>query len=453
LLASFAGCGGGGGGGGGVAPKAPAPARTAAKSEQARSNAHGMGLIRADAATLAGLTKVHSTVSAAQLPASADISAKMPPVGDQGAEGSCASWATAYELRGYEARQDVWSLISPKSADPAYNFSAAFLYNQVNGGVDNGSSFTANFTIVQTKGAATLADMPYTAGNYLATPSPAAFKDALNYKIKSWGYIAPSDITTIKSQLAAGNPVAIGFSVYREFMYLTSGQIQTTATGSILGGHGVTLVGYDDKTAAFKLINSWGPIWGTAGYGYIGYGIFQQIVFEAYTAIDDYTPTPTPTPTVAPTTPPTVAPTTKPTVAPTTKPTVAPTTKPTVAPTTKPTPRIPLTFTSLNPSYVSTNVAGYQPTLTASGSGFKNVIQIWFTRTGSTKSGPSLWSKGDANWNSRVIVNSDNSITLKPVVTASGDAAGQSTWTIKLVDNVNAAQSKTLTVKYTPRTR
>ena len=39
------------------------------------------------------------------LPAAVDLSRYMPPVGDQGQQGSCVGWATAYAARAYYAEQ------------------------------------------------------------------------------------------------------------------------------------------------------------------------------------------------------------------------------------------------------------------------------------------------------------------------------------------------------------
>jgi hypothetical protein len=60
-----------------------------------------------------------------------------------------------------------------------------------------------------------------------------------------------------------------------------------------------------------------------------------------------------------------------------------------------------------------------------------------------------VWLKGDVNWNAKVVVNSDSSMTLKPVVTATGDNAGQSTWTVTLATST-ATASQTFTLTYTP---
>ena len=39
------------------------------------------------------------------LPQAVDLSRYMPPVGDQGKQGSCVGWATAYAARAYYAEQ------------------------------------------------------------------------------------------------------------------------------------------------------------------------------------------------------------------------------------------------------------------------------------------------------------------------------------------------------------
>jgi C1A family cysteine protease len=270
----------------------------------------------------------------------------MPPVGNQGSEGSCAAWSTAYAMRGYEARRDVWASILPQTLNPAYNFSPAFVYNQLNGGVDNGISFPAALTLIEKQGVGTLADMPYIAGLFTTQPTAAARADAANYKISTFGYIAPTDLTSIKSEVASGVPVMLGIKVYNNFFALGSNNaVYASVSGGYAGGHALTIVGYDNAKSAFKVLNSWGTGWGTAGYGWIAYAVMPQIALEAYSAIDSdgapkvvVTPTPTPAPTATPTLKPTPTPTVKPTPTPTVKPapTPTPTVKPSLSPTSKP---------------------------------------------------------------------------------------------------------------------
>jgi cell division septation protein DedD len=311
---------------------------------------YALGLKFADPASIARLPVIRHTLSTVPLPAIVDLSAKMPAVGDQGQEGSCVAWASAYAMRGYEARLDVWSSVAPKSTVASNNFSPSFVYNQINGGRDGGSAIPTALTLLQQEGAATLADMPYVAGQYTTRPSAAALADAKNYKLATFGSITVSDLNSMKVQLAAGIPVILAINVYANFFGLGANQVYTGISGPLEGGHAITIAGYDDTKQAFEIINSWGPYWGTAGYGWISYGAMSKIAVEAYSAIDDHgapsivTPTPAPTPAPTATPKPTPAPTAtpKPTPAPTAtpKPTPAPTAtpKPTPTPTPKATP-------------------------------------------------------------------------------------------------------------------
>lgn len=324
-----------------AAPVQPAAASTGPVATPA---SFALGLVETDVATIGAMTHLRRTQSTTALPAAVDLSLKMPPVGNQGQEGSCVSWAAAYAMRGYEARQDVWASGIAASSDPAFNFSPAFVYNQVNGGRDGGSTIPAALTLLQQKGAATLADMPYVAGQYTLKPSAAALANAAHYKLSTFGYIAPTDLNSMKAQLAAGLPIVLAIKVYPNFFALGYGQIYSSISGAYAGGHAVTAVGYDDSKQAMQIINSWGSGWGTAGYGWISYAALSQIALEAYSAVDDHgmppnpsaSPKPSPSATPKPNPSPTAA--AKPSPSPTAKPkpTPTPTLRPTPAPTATP---------------------------------------------------------------------------------------------------------------------
>src|SRR5664279_5089218 len=129
------------GGGGGSSALVPVNGRalTAAGGLGPTSTARfSLGLVNASPAEIGSLPQIRHLLSLSTLPSAADLSAKMPAVGYQGQEGSCVAWATAYAMRGYEARLDVWSGIAPQTTDPALNFSPSFVYNQLDGGKDKG---------------------------------------------------------------------------------------------------------------------------------------------------------------------------------------------------------------------------------------------------------------------------------------------------------------------------
>ena len=45
---------------------------------------------------------------------------------------------------------------------------------------------------------------------------------------------------------------------------------------TLLGGHAITLVGYNTKTQYFMFQNSWGTSWGQGGYGFLPYAYIQD---------------------------------------------------------------------------------------------------------------------------------------------------------------------------------
>jgi hypothetical protein len=113
-----------------------------------------------------------------------------------------------------------------------------------------------------------------------------------------------------------------------------------------------------------------------------------------------------------------------------------------------------LDFTISPPTDFSTSAIGYQPTLNAVGSGFNNVNKITFVQTGAMSSGPYTWTKADSTWNTalnegKLLINTDKTMTLKPIVTANGDRSGRSTWTVTVNDGTTT-KSQTFTVTYTP---
>jgi C1A family cysteine protease len=61
--------------------------------------------------------------------------------------------------------------------------------------------------------------------------------------------------------------------VHESFEHYQSGVYHNLGDqDSILGGHGIGIVDYDDTLGAWLLRNSWGTGWGEQGYCWIAYG-------------------------------------------------------------------------------------------------------------------------------------------------------------------------------------
>jgi len=242
------------------------------------------GLIYADLSKAAPANQVKSIqVKSGRLSfrdmAQVDLSDEMPPVGDQGGQGSCVSWALGYYHRTQlEYRERHWDLTNPH-----HQFSPAFIYNQVNGGADRGSYFEHSARLVCEEGCASMADIPYNQDDYLSWPSESAYSHAIPFRTKTWNWMNVRDtveLGNVKQLLANGSTVVLGINCYQNFMNIE--QFHNTYCvadryGPNTFGHGVTIVGYDDSlathdgTGALKLVNSFGTGWGANGFWWMSY--------------------------------------------------------------------------------------------------------------------------------------------------------------------------------------
>jgi len=77
-----------------------------------------------------------------------------------------------------------------------------------------------------------------------------------------------------KTWLDSVGPLVAFVDVYRDFGGVGSGVYRrsTAPDNTLLGGHLLLIVGYDDGLGAWLCKNSWGPGWGNGGFGWIAYG-------------------------------------------------------------------------------------------------------------------------------------------------------------------------------------
>jgi len=248
---------------------------------------HLTGLIFATKNELAGIPLASSPYGTGELPTSKDLSADLPPVGNQGRQSSCVGWAAAYALKSFQEKMETKATTL---------FSPSFVYNQINNGQDGGARFIDALNLLSQQGAAKYDDMPYNENDYTTQPSQAAKENAKPFRIDYWRQVNVMDIKEVKNQVNSGYPVVIGTSVDEGFR---SGKrngfndyVWKTPSGNVVGGHAMLVVGFDDSKNAFKIMNSWGTNWGNDGYCWLDYSYFPRAVKEGYVAKDAVTPGP-----------------------------------------------------------------------------------------------------------------------------------------------------------------
>lgn len=229
-------------------------------------------------------TDLPGQLSPAPLPSEIDLSSQMPPVGYQGDQASCISWAAVYAVKSYyENLHRKWGLDSPFSGGPGHHvFSPAFSQAHL-GNDEKGSTFPEALDVLLREGAVPWSEMPYEPGKRSASPDRRLVPIAREFRIEGYRILSSHAPEGIKRQVAAGHPVMVGILLYENLLDLKSG-VFTGPEGAFLGGHSVVIVGYDDDRGpdgAFKIMNSWGQNWGDQGFGWISYKAMGRIIRTA----------------------------------------------------------------------------------------------------------------------------------------------------------------------------
>jgi hypothetical protein len=221
------------------------------------------------------------------LPESASLLPYAPPVGNQGRQGSCVAWSSAYAARSI--------LEAVRTGKGGTVYSPAFLYNQIGLEDCQGSYIGRAMEYMTRQGSVPFADFPYDEGDCTRQPDAGLVREAAAGRMRGFTRLTPGDrsdrvdLRAIREHLSQGAPVVIGMMVGRSFMQDMQGRELWTPglddRGFLgMGGHAMCVVGYDDRRhgGAFQLMNSWGPEWGRNGFAWVRYGDFSHFVREAY---------------------------------------------------------------------------------------------------------------------------------------------------------------------------
>jgi len=247
------------------------------------------------------------------LPASFDLSnsffGKVPQL-DQQSLGSCGPH-TAAECIDDDELSDRGSFVAP---------SRLFIYyvTRMLAGTVNSDSGVNNRQMMKALaqyGFCPESMLPYSDDptTFRIKPSPECFSAALANRILGY-YAVQVSLDQIKGALVQqARPIVFGFDVFRGIesqQAAATGVVPDPSPGETpIGGHDVSLIGYDDVRGVFKFRNHWmegNRPWGDRGYGYLSYAYATSSHVSDLWVIDAVTPTVPPTP--GPTPPPTPTP-------------------------------------------------------------------------------------------------------------------------------------------------
>ena len=189
------------------------------------------------------------------------------PILNQGNCGSCVAFAAIGVL---ETQMNI------ASAFPQLNMrmSPQNLFACGGGYCDYGWYPGAAAHRLMTDGVPDEACLPYTSGvtgEDVACESSCGDTVKRSRKIANYGSPTRSltSVDEVKLALQHG-PVMTTMTVYSDFMTYAGGVYKHTV-GESLGGHAVSIVGYDDVTQSYIIRNSWSEEWGEKGFAHIAY--------------------------------------------------------------------------------------------------------------------------------------------------------------------------------------
>jgi hypothetical protein len=219
------------------------------------------------------------------LPETLDYRVDLPPIRDQGMQGSCVAQSASC-MKEYHEHKDVNKLTC--------HMSPQFIYNHRDIYPEEGMYCRNVMDILVKYG--TCRETVFTYGgdntNKLPAQMPeAATNEAKNFTIKGYAAVqfTPGDnegnLYNLRYALFKNGPCIIAFPVYNysaEFWNQSGSQ-------KMVGGHCVTIVGW--TTSGFIIRNSWGPFWGQKGYSIYKFADFLVPKhWEIWTGVDAESP-------------------------------------------------------------------------------------------------------------------------------------------------------------------
>ena len=208
-----------------------------------------------------------------------------PEPGEQKGDYSCVGWAAGYAYLSYLKQNSKAIDLKFTKKDP---FSPWYLYKSLKECEDCkcGIEVVQALKFLEENGNVTMGSYPYNPLD-CKTPAESLKKIAKNYRIK--GARRTEDLfnfSEIKNYLGNNVPVIAVIRADKAFKNFKDPDEKKPFVWKqplTFENHAVLIVGYSEVKHAFKILNSYGPSWGTGGYGWLTYQSVRDMLKEAFT--------------------------------------------------------------------------------------------------------------------------------------------------------------------------
>lgn len=213
--------------------------------------------------------------------------------------GSCVGWATGYAA--LTIAESVQNKVSNNIVITDNARSAMYIYLQIRVSTcDSGSHISDALELAKQRGVCVQRDFDNGNAN-CETPIPSAIHQKANqFRIKDYFRIFDQNgsenekIAATKNSIRANKPVVIGMVLKPSFNKLGYiGHWAPLQSEITYGSHAMCVIGYDDDTRRFEIMNSWGTNWGKDGFFTISYNDYAELCKYGYQfTLNNPTPTP-----------------------------------------------------------------------------------------------------------------------------------------------------------------
>lgn len=205
-------------------------------------------------------------------PRQADLRRFCPPVYDQLTIKSCSAHAVSAALR----------TIATSAGAPIEPPSRLFLYynsrlREDDEQHDNGATIRNAIKAAAKPGVCPESLWPYDPANVTTQPPQSAYTGVTTHAASYFSI--PRTLHGLKSCIAEGYPFVFGVQIYDSAVQglQSTGRLNLPApNATLMGGHAVLAVAYDDDAKVMTALNSCGPNVGAAGYLVIPYAYFED---------------------------------------------------------------------------------------------------------------------------------------------------------------------------------
>ena len=189
----------------------------------------------------------------------------LPPILNQGPLGTCVAHAFSYAVS-QQTKQFI-------NLSRLHMYALCRILDNTPLNQDDGTTVRSACQAIRSYGVCRENVYPYILANVEYLPPLAAFNNSKKFQKFTYFFIN-QDLASLKNALQRYNsPIIFGILLYKSFMDATNGIIPMpkVATETALGGHCVSIIGYNDVSQRFTCANSWSARWGQNGYFTIPY--------------------------------------------------------------------------------------------------------------------------------------------------------------------------------------